>query len=641
MADTLKKFLDQDAFKQLVTEVKTADAAVLAAAKAHCDGKDKLYDAAGAAATAETNAKAYTDEKVAPLATTAALNAVDGKVATETSERKAADETLQSNIDATNTKADKNAEDIAALSKTHSDDKALLDAKDAELEGAISDLDAKVGDIPVVEGQETPATVIEYINKKTEGIATDAALGQLQSDLDAVEADVATIKGDYLTSTDKEELATDIEEVQSAVDELAQTHATDKTALEGAIALKADQTALDAVSGVANAAVKQSVYDEKVAALDEEDARIAGLVEAEAETARAAEKANADAIAAIKEDVDAFFKDADMTESAKDTLKELQTYIASDETAASEMAASIQQNKKAIEEHVATDHDFAGADAALKAELEGKIGAKADSTTVDGISGKVTVLEGEMDTVEGKVSTLEGQMATVQGAVATKVETEAYNAKVAELEGADEAQVERIEALEAKFGDGEGNVEAQIEAAKEAAIAAAAQDATTKANTAESNAKAHADGLNTAMNTRVEKLEADSATHALASDVTALAERVTTAEGEIDTLQGEMDVVEGKVAANEEAITAINTELDEKALQSDLDAAVARISANETAIATKASQDELNDAIEDIAKNTTDIATANANISANAAAIAAFSPYTADEVTALWNSVTV
>ena len=36
---------------------------------------------------------------------------------------------------------------------------------------------------------------------------------------------------------------------------------------------------------------------------------------------------NADAIAAIKEDVDAFFKDATMTEAAKDTLKEIQEWL--------------------------------------------------------------------------------------------------------------------------------------------------------------------------------------------------------------------------------------------------------------------------------------------------------------------------
>ena len=40
----------------------------------------------------------------------------------------------------------------------------------------------------------------------------------------------------------------------------------------------------------------------------------------------------------------------------------------------------------------------------------------------------------------------------------TKVETEAYNAKVQALENADAGQVERIAALEAKFGEGDGSV---------------------------------------------------------------------------------------------------------------------------------------------------------------------------------------
>lgn len=57
--------------------------------------------------------------------------------------------------------------------------------------------------------------------------------------------------------------------------------------------------------------------------------------------ATAAEQANADAIAAVKEDVDAFFKNADFTTQAKDTLKEIQDYISSDVTAAATMAANI------------------------------------------------------------------------------------------------------------------------------------------------------------------------------------------------------------------------------------------------------------------------------------------------------------
>lgn len=64
-------------------------------------------------------------------------------------------------------------------------------------------------------------------------------------------------------------------------------------------------------------------------------------VAAEATTARAAEKTNADAIATVKATLDAFLADADTTASAVDTLKEIQDYINSDGTAASEMVLSI------------------------------------------------------------------------------------------------------------------------------------------------------------------------------------------------------------------------------------------------------------------------------------------------------------
>ena len=345
--------------------------------------------------------------------------------------------------------------------------KAAEQANAAAAQAAQTAVDTLAGKVGTVADGKTVMGIIEQIQADA---YDDTEVRGLISGLDTNKADKTQVATDIADAVkvEKEAREAAVSGVQGTVDTLTNTVASNKTELEGKINEKADQTSLDAVSAAANAAVKQSDYDTKVAALEAEDARIAGLVTSEAELARAAEKANADAIAAIKEDVDAFFKDADMTESAKDTLKELQTYIASDETAASEMAASIQQNKKAIEDHVATDHDFASADAALKAELEGKIGAKADSTVVEGISGKVTTLEGEMDAVEGKVTTLEGQMTTVQGAVATKVEQEAYNAKVTELEDADEAQEERISALEAKFADGDGSVEDMISDAVEA-----------------------------------------------------------------------------------------------------------------------------------------------------------------------------
>lgn len=84
---------------------------------------------------------------------------------------------------------------------------------------------------------------------------------------------------------------------------------------------------------------------------------------------------------------------------------------------------------------------------------------------------------------------------------------EKVGAEKTRAEGVEAGFETRIAAVEAKFGDGEGNVEAQIEAAKTAAIEAAAVDATTKANNAETKAKAHADGLNSAMDLRVQALE--------------------------------------------------------------------------------------------------------------------------------------
>lgn len=397
--------------EKIKAKIAADDAEVLKQSKAYIDGLATNYDPAGSSATVQGKL----DEEV--IRAKAREDEIAGLVAT-----------AQGEVDA--------LEGVVAGKAAQTD----LDA-----------LAGKVGEVP--EG----STVMGIIENIQENAYDDTELkAEINAEL-TNKADKAQVATDIADAVKVEEDARKeaVSGVQGAIDTLAETHATDKETLEGAIALKADKTALDEVSEVANAAVKQTNYDAKVKALEDEDIRIAGLVATEAETARAAEKANADAIAAVKEDVDAFFKDADMTESAKDTLKELQTYIASDETAASEMAASIQQNKKAIEEHVATDHDFAGADATLKAELNTEIAKKADSTTVDGIAGKVTTLEGEMNTVEGKVATLESEMDAVEGDVATKAE-KTY------VDDADTALSNRITTLEGKFTEGEGSVEDMI-----------------------------------------------------------------------------------------------------------------------------------------------------------------------------------
>ena len=463
MAD-VKKYVSLDKLTKYDAKMKAyvgiKDAEVLAASKSYADGLATNYDVAGAA------------------------------------------KTVQDNLDAEILRAKAAEEANAAAAKQAQDEVDALELVVAE-KAAQADLEALEGYVGEFT-HDTAKTVVEYINAKTDGIATSGNLEALAGRVTTVEGKVTTIEGDYLKAADKTELEGKITTAQNAVNTLSETHATDKTALEAAIALKADQTALDEVSGVANAAVKQTDYDTKVAALEAEDARIVGLVEAEAERAAGVEGGLEERLV----EVEAFFKlaEGESLDTALDTLVEIQNYLDGEGAAADQMVLDIAANKKSIEDHIATNHDFAAADTALKSELEGKISVKADTTTVEGIDGRLT-------TVEGKVGTLEGQMTTVQGAVATKVEQEAYNTKVAALEGEDTAIKGRLDDLEARF-DGEGSVEDLIATAKQEAIDTAAGDATSKANTAESNAKAHADSLNTAMNTRVEALEAIDHDHA-------------------------------------------------------------------------------------------------------------------------------
>lgn len=302
-----------------------------------------------------------------------------------------AQEALQKNIDAVDAKADAAQE---AANKA---------------QGEVDALETYVGTIPTT---ATATDIVGYVQEKTAGIATDTALEELTGRVAQNEADIDAIEADYLKDADKTELSD----------------------LISAEASRAD------TAEKANAAAIKAIQDDYLKASDKEE--LQGGIDT-----------NADAIAAVKEDVDAFFADADMTESAKDTLKELQAYIASDETGAAAMTASIRQNADDID-----------------------------------------AVEGRLDTAEGKITTAEGKIAANEQAISA-------------LQGEDTTIKGRIDALESAVGES-GSVAEDIGTAKQEAIDAAAADATSKANTAETNAKGYADGLNTEMNTRVEALEA-------------------------------------------------------------------------------------------------------------------------------------
>ena len=335
--------------------ISAGDAAALAAAsaaetaaKAYADGLASNYDVAGAAATAEGNAKSYTDAEVAKANTAA-------------------------------------AEAAAAA--------ATADGKAVAAQGEVDALETYVGTIP--EGA-TATNVVAYIQEKTAGIATEGAMTELDNRVTAVEGDVATIKGDYLKAADKTELAGDIADVQAAVEgEAARADAAEKA---NAAAIKAisddylkaaDKTELQGNIDTVSAAVERLTNGVSADEVDGVNDLIQYVKDHGTEVTGMQEDIsdNADAIAGVAGRVETLEGEMDAVQGAVATKVEQETY-----------------NAKVAE--------LAGADTALSGRIdaldakfgegEGTVGdmiadaIEAEASRVDGL------LENKVEKVEGK-----------------------------------------------------------------------------------------------------------------------------------------------------------------------------------------------------------------------------------------------
>lgn len=579
----MKKYLDAVALGTLVDQIKAEDAKAVKAAKDYADGLAKNYDAAGSAATAEKNAKDYTDllANGAVKTNTEAIEKLNGEG--EGSVKKAvadAKGVLEGQISGVDAKAVKNAEDIAAIKDETNgilaQAKAYADAEDAKVEQLVAGVDGKVDELSDYVGtftHETAKTVVEYVDAKTSGIASESVVSALTDRVTQAEKDIDAIEADYLKAADKTELSNAIAaeksraegiegglETRLAAVEADYLKGADKTELNGKIDLKADKTALEEEVERAKG-VEEGLQDQIDLIMNNPDTK--------------------DVIDSIAEFTQYISEHGEIAEGFRTDIDKNKEDIAAEVKRAGEAEAAL---KARLDAHDEVNHNFAAADAALKSELEGKIALKADQSALE----------------------------------------EAVEA----LEGADEDQVERIAALEAKF-TGEGSVEDMIATAKQEAIDAAASAADTKDAEILRQAKAYADEEDAKIESRVGALETASATHALKTEVEAVAGRVTTVEGKVTTLEGEMDAVEALAAANKAAHEANAAAIALKASQADLNAAVGRIAANEGAIqtlnetmATKADQEDLDAAV--------------LRIAANTSAINSFTPITSDEVNALF-----
>ena len=561
----IKKYLDNLAAQELVNQIKAEDSKVLQGAKDYADGLAKNYDAAGAAATAKTEAIAEAEKKVNALAegqvktNKDAIDTLNGNkdvVGSVDYKVEAAKTDLQTNIDDVDDKADANKEAIDAINNAESGILAQAKADATEKANAVqSNVDAlaeKVGEIPE---SATATTVVEYIDEKTSGIASDATVQDLNDRVAQAEADIDTIQGDYLKGDDK-------------------------TALENKIT--AEET---------RATGAESVLSGRIKAIEDDFLKAADKTELQDNITE-----NAQAIAAVKEDVDAFFADADMTESAKDTLKELQEYIKSDETGAAAMSASIKNN--------------------------------ADN---------ITAVTGRVGVAEGKITTLEGEMDAVEGAVAAKAEAQALADEIKARTDADTALDGRLQTVEGLVGEG-GSVDEKIATAKQGAIDAAATDATTKANQALADAKKYADEEDAKIESRVDALEADTHTHANKEELDkfAVGDKAKLDDASAKTHEhANKTVIDGITAEKvvawdvaeqnaKEHANGLNT-----AMSTRVDGIEDKVDANEEVIATKAAQADLTEAVERIT-------TAESGIAANKAAIESFVAVTPAEIIAMF-----
>lgn len=340
------------------------------------------------------------------------------------------------------------------------------------------------------------ADAIAEIKDGTNGILAQAKADATQKANDALAAakEDATGKANQALADAKTYTNTEIEKVNGAA-----------ATLEGRV--KANEDAIKVINGAATEAGSLA----KVAA----DA--AAAVAAEAKRAGDKEAELGEAIATEKGRIDAFFASAEIGEAAIDTLKEIQAEIASDNEGAAAMAASIQQNKAAIEAEVkrATAKEeklvqdladeVAARDNADKAHTEAingindKIGTVPTGKTLIGLIGEnTTAIETEKGRAEAAEASLLAKIGAVEEgknlAALIAANTKAISDEVTARDNADKAHTEAINGINTKIGTGTttaGNTLIEAINANTAAIAAEKQRAEAAEAKVLSDAKAH------------------------------------------------------------------------------------------------------------------------------------------------------
>ena len=303
---------------------------------------------------------------------------------------------------------------------------AELEAEASAREAAIAELSGHVLDneVTIAASLTELRTDVDAIAAKIGDVAEDKTVAELIADIEAAAKAAATkletAEGTaHITVNGVQDETTGSWTYTIGESDIASASATTK-AIEDAVA--AETTArTEAVNTI----------NEKITTLSSSTSDIQSAITAEAEARAAADSFlsgkvddNATAIAAVsgsvsslssefdtvKGEVDAFLHAAEVDDEIIDTLKEIQDYIASDESGATEMLNKINANTNAIETlsgHVLdnevtiaaalTDLNkrIKSADAAISAETEARIAA--DSTEAEARAAADSFLSGKVD----------------------------------------------------------------------------------------------------------------------------------------------------------------------------------------------------------------------------------------------------
>ena len=417
---------------------------------------------------------------------------------------------LQNNIDAANTAIEAEATRAKAAEATNA-----LAAQAAQTD--VDNLEAYVGTFT----SDTATTVVEYIDAKTSNIASDETVNALAGRVGQNEED--------------------IEALEKAVGD-------NKTAIEGTVAELAGTVA----ENESDIEEKMTNLTERVAANETAvSTTLPNAIKAEEERALEVEGGLAERIETMEAFWDAAKADGDEG-NVIDTLKEIQEYIASDETGASDMLAAINQNKDDID------------------ALEGLVGSKAVATQI-----QEAITAANLD-----------QYATdedVAGVIARIVALEAVD-----HEHANKALLDTYDQTNADLADA---VAKKHEHANKAELDLIQSGDKAKWDAAESNAKAHADSLNEAMDGRMDAVEAAIAEGGDTAKAIEEAKKAgTDAQEAVDAL------AEGAVATNTSNIaTLTQTHATDKANLEAADTAMAeRLQALESVEHVEITEEEIN-----------------------------------------------